>query len=102
MLATSARMSPCLARLMRPSSARGAMLPVVAQIHGDGALRAALVDGEPCDVAFLLQDLGDLGLDLRGRRDGLCLPRDDRVADPGQEISDWISHLLSSPTTSST
>src|SRR6202167_3328880 len=72
----------------------GAVLEVHTQ-HGTAILFRRLVVG---DVAFFLEDAGNLGLQLRGRNIQLLVARTDGVADARHKVGYWIgqTHSLSS------
>src|SRR5688500_15694868 len=52
---------------------------------------------EPCDVTLVLQDPGDLGLQLRGRHLDARVARRDGVPDPGQHVGYRVCHLFVLP-----
>src|SRR5882757_9779296 len=88
--------SQLLTRLRRESRRRRLRaVPDVQAEHCAAILLSRLVVG---DVAFFLEDAGDLGLQLRRRYIQLLVPRTDGVADTRHKIGYWISqtHSLSS------
>src|SRR5919205_2839109 len=69
---------------------------VVAQEDADGAARPLALDDVVVDVALLLEDAGDLQLQLRRRDVHARVLRGDRVAHPRQHVGNRISHYSNS------
>src|SRR5256714_2298013 len=74
---------------------RRALVRVVLEDHRQDALLAVLLGGDLADEALVAQHLADALLDLAGRQLDLLEAGALGVADPGQEVRDWIgqAHL---------
>src|ERR1700761_5279539 len=81
-------------RLGHALDARDRALARVAVLEGDHELLAHLgvVDAPAGDVALLLEDLGDVGLDLRVRHGRRVVVRGVRVTQTGQHVCDRVGH----------
>ena len=62
----------------------------------------AVVDAVVVDETLLLEDLGDLHLELRGRKHRVLVLSLRGVPDAGEHVSDWIGHHDGTLLTSST
>ncbi len=67
---------------------RGATIAAVLHRDGEGAL-ADFVFG---DVALLLEDLGDVELELGQGQLGAVVVRERSIPEPGEHVSDGIGH----------
>src|SRR5581483_5623194 len=85
-----------------PEAAQDALATAAVLELDDERLVRAVLDGvEVADVPLLLEDAGDLDLQLRARHLGAVVQRFVRVADPREHVCAGVGKHLVSPTSCS-
>src|SRR5436309_5986501 len=95
------RPPPRARHALEPGDHRLAVLGVL-QPDADHVADARRADVVVVDVALLAQDPGELDLEPRRRDLDVVEVRGQPVADPRQEVGDWVRHRYRVPPTSST